>query len=128
MVMQPRMPQEGVESQEDLRNIKANLRVLEERTTVLQKKTELIENNLLKNARELRSEIRVIHSEITELSHELAELTNKMKQLINELNGYARKEDTELLKKYVEYWEPMNFITRKEAENIIREMMQKEKK
>ncbi len=105
--------------------LEANVRVLEERTSILQKKTELIENNLLKNAKELRSEIKVMQSEITELSRGIADIKEKLKQLINELGNYAKKGDVDVLKKYLDYWEPLNFVTRKEAESLIREGMKK---
>jgi len=115
------------EQQSELHNLKANIRVLEERTAILQKKTELIENNLLKNFKELRSEAKIMQAEITELSRGLAEITEKTKQLIAELGSYAKKEDVDVLKKYLEYWEPMNFVTHREAENIAKDILKKSK-
>jgi len=102
------------------------LRLLEERYSGLRKKTQFTEQNMLKDAKELFSEIKVLHETITELKSELSELNEKLTKLNQEVNQAVKKTDFNVLAKYIEFWQPLNYITKEEAEKLIRETNQKE--
>ncbi len=108
-------------------NFASRLRLLEERYSLLQRRAQLIDKNMLQHAKELHSEIRTMNSEMADMKNEINELQEKAKLIVRELQNLAPKEEVEILKKYISYWEPLNFVTRNEAEKMIREVMEENK-
>ena len=46
-----------------------------------------------------------------------------MKILNQEISSSAQKRDLDLLNKYMNFWDPMNFISREEAAKIIEDIL-----
>jgi len=97
------------------------LRLLEERYSGLRKKTQFTEQNMLKDAKELFAEIKVIHESISELKSDLSIINEKMIKLRQEVKSSVKKTDFNVLAKYIDYWQPLNYITKEEAEKLIKE-------
>ena len=104
-----------------MNNLSLRLRVLEERYTNMRRKTQMIEQNMLSNQKTLKDDIKLIDSDMTELKREVIEMNNKFRQLIMELRNCAQKEEVNLVKKYVEMWEPVNFVSANQVEKIVKE-------
>ena len=45
-----------------------------------------------------------------------------MKMMIEELKMGAKQEEIQTIKKYIEYWQPADFVTRKELIQALREL------
>jgi len=45
--------------------------------------------------------------------------------IIKELDIFAKKEQLKVLEKYINLWNPLNFVTTKEVEKIIEEKLKK---
>jgi hypothetical protein len=71
------------------------------------------------------TEIKTINSDIIELKKEIEGIKNKMDLIVNELKNFASKDEFEVIKKYIEFWEPLNFVTRNEVGKIIEEKLGK---
>lgn len=97
------------------------LRLLEERYSGLRKKTQFTEQNMLKDAKELFAEIKIMHETISELKSDLSELNEKMIKLRQEVKSSVKKTDFNVLAKYIDYWQPLNYITKEEAEKLLNE-------
>ena len=102
-------------------SVSRRLVTLEERHTNLDRKIQVTDKNMLSENKRTHEEIRLINSDILEIKKGLNELTEKVDLIINEIKTLASKEEFEVLKKYVEYWEPLNFVTRKEVEKLVNE-------
>jgi len=108
---------------EQTTNLGRRLRTLEERYTNMQSKTQLTEQNLMSRNKHLTSEIKTITSDINEMKKEMNEIKERILSIINELKATAKKEEIKILEKYINLWEPLNFVTRTELKEVIREMM-----
>ena len=118
----PKAPElDSVSVNNQLNNISLRLRVLEERYTNLRRKLQVIEQNMLNGHRQLKDDTKVIDSELTESKRDIAEINNRTRQIILELRNCAQKEEMSIVKKYVEMWEPVNFVTSSQVEKIVRE-------
>ena len=106
-------------------NIDSRLRLIEGRSTDLNRKVQVTEKNMLDERKIVTKEIKVINSDIIELKREINEIKNKITLIITELKNTARKEDLETIRKYVELWEPVKFVTIETVEKIIEEKLQK---
>lgn len=109
---------------EQLNIVGTRLSLLENRSTNLTRRVEVSDDSILKLRKRINDEIKTINSDIVEIRRSLTELTNKTSLIIKELKTRAGKEDVEVIRKYVEMWEPLNFVTREEAEKLIRSMLE----
>jgi hypothetical protein len=112
---------------EALNSVDARLKMLEERHNDLTRKVQLIDKNLLDERTRFSKEIKEINSDILELKRELHDLNTKAELIISELRICARKDELDALSKYIDLWEPLNFITRNEVNKIIKEEIENAK-
>lgn len=107
---------------EDISNISRRLRMLEERYVNLRNRTQVIDQNMLLHNKKQITDIKTIDSDINYLKNEINNVNEKIDLIINDLKDTAKKEDIEVLQKYINLWDPMNFVTRKEVEKLIKEV------
>jgi seryl-tRNA synthetase len=109
----------------DVENAVSRLRVLEERHNNVRAELKITEENMLHKSRKLKTELKTIISDINELRRENVELKSRMLSIMKELQNFAARQDVEVLRKYIEIWEPMNFVTHKELEEVVMEKIKK---
>ena len=100
------------------------LKLIENRYTDLNRKMQMADRNVLNERKIVTKEIKIIDLDILDLKRQLNELKTKMVDVINELKLCARMDDLNAIKKYVELWEPVNFVTRNELDKIIQEKIE----
>ncbi|HOI18267.1 MAG TPA: hypothetical protein PLX15_00165 [Candidatus Woesearchaeota archaeon] len=104
---------------ERLDDIENKTRLIEDRLSVSSKKVELLEQNLIKLAKETNSNLNEINIKIKEIDNSIKELNQRFLQLAGEAIGFAKKEDVEAIKKYLEFWNPVEFVTRESVDKIL---------
>ena len=109
---------------EQMNGLAARIRVSEERFNELRKKMLFIEQNMLSNHKKALGDIKSANSEIDELRHKLESTNEKVITIIKELRLTARKNDVDVMKRYIELWNPVKFVTADQAEKIAREILQ----
>jgi predicted nucleic acid-binding Zn-ribbon protein len=109
----------------DVNLLSRRVRVIEDRYNNLRRKTQVDEQNVLNINKKLTIEVKTLNTEFNELKSELSDIKNKILQIIEELKKCAKKEELKVVQKYVEIWQPLNFVTRKEVEKLIKEIMEK---
>ncbi len=111
---------------DSVNELSSMLKVIEDRQTNLRRKNQLTEQNMLNMNKKLTSDIKALSLELSETKKQLDEISEKLLQFINELKKCAKKEDVRIIEKYLEFWSPINFVTREEAERMIRENINQE--
>ena len=106
-------------------NISRSLKTLEDRYTTLRKRLQIIEQNMLNSDKKLFDDVKIINSDLLETKRGLKEFDEKLMILSKELMMSATKEEVAVLSKYINYWEPLNFITRSELDRILNEKLPK---
>ena len=119
--------EEAAPISQELESTINRLRVLEERYTNVQTELKVTEENMIHRKKKLTTDIKTLTLEVSELKKEIGEIKDKVLVIVKELQDGARKSDFAVLKKYVEMWEPMNFVTHKEVEEIIDEKLNKKR-
>ncbi|MFC1697504.1 hypothetical protein ACFL1H_04175 [Nanoarchaeota archaeon] len=107
------------EFHEDINNISRRMRMIEERYTRTRDKIRLNEENMLNSNKKLFEDIKSINADITDMKHRMEELKNDLSMITSDLRNTAKAEDLLSLKKYVNVWEPINFVTQNEVEKIV---------
>jgi len=83
----------------------------------------VIEQNMLSNHKKAMNEIKSLQSDFTEMRRTIQAVEDKIITIIKELRLTARKEDVDVLKRYLELWDPVKFITSDQVERIIDEKL-----
>lgn len=108
---------------EQINGLAARIRVSEERFNELRKKMLFIEQNMLSNHKKALGELKASNEEIDELRHKLVDVEDRIITVIKELRLTARKSDMDVMKRYIELWDPVKFVTADFAEKIAREVV-----
>lgn len=117
----PKAGEEAPQTSEDIAELTRRIRTMEERYNTLQSKTQLIEQNMLSYHKQAIGETKTINTDFRELRREIEEIKDKILTLIKELQLSAKKDEVKILERYINLWEPVNFATRKEVEEMIQE-------
>lgn len=103
---------------QDLGNVSVRIRLIEEKINNLNRKVETMESNVLENYQKTANEIKVLDSEFIQLKRVMETMQQKMDLVVKELKMTAGKEDVEVLKKYLDLWNPVKFATREELQGM----------
>ena len=90
------------------------LRVLEERFVNLRNKSQLADEKVLTAESKLRDELKAMTGELVQLRSRVADAEDKLAAVASELRHAASVHDLQVLEKYVAYWNPMDFVTKRE--------------
>ena len=113
---------------EDMSNLNRRLRLVEETSTNIRRALQVTEQNMLSKNKTFSTDIRTITSDISDIKTEIAEIKEKILELIKELKEAAKRDEVKVLEKYINLWNPVKFVTQNEVEEIVKELIKKEKK
>jgi len=97
------------------------LKVLEERINNLDRKTEVIENNILIINKRQNVEIKTLTAKNLDLEKDISLIKKRVTEIVHDLKNAAKKEDLEVMRKYLDLWQPLNFVTHKEVDELVEE-------
>ncbi|HLC52241.1 MAG TPA: hypothetical protein VJI98_03285 [Candidatus Nanoarchaeia archaeon] len=92
---------------------------LESKVNNLLKEVDVLKNDSIKKTAGLKKEIRSINEDLMELKHQQEKALQKMDIIIKELKQTAGAEEVMTLKKYVDLWSPLNFVTQRDVERLV---------
>lgn len=92
---------------------------LESKVNNLVREVDLIKNDLLKKQNDFKKDLKNLNDEVLELQHQEAKTSEKMDLIIQEIKKTAGIEEVMTIKKYLELWNPMNFVTQRDLERAI---------
>ena len=100
-------------------NVASTLRILEERYSNLRNKSQLSEQNLIDIEKDVTKDMKILSEEIMDLKHDIKDIHEKLTIITNEMQNLANKDEFKVLDKYLDMWQPLNFVTRKELERYL---------
>ena len=104
--------------------IERRLRALEEKYSNIERRSQVTEENMLSGNRKIKAEIKMNSGELSELKAQVAGVNEKIKALVSELQGFARAEDLDVIRKYLNLIEPLGFVTQNEIERIVKQAVE----
>ena len=122
----PQQPDFGA-VQDDISNVSRRLRTLEEGFTNLRRALQVTDQNMLGKNKAFATEIRTIVSDISDIKSDINNIKEKIIELVNDLEEAAKKEEVKVLEKYINFWNPVKFVTQNEVETIVKDILKREK-
>ena len=119
------MPQTDISG--EVNSLGRRIRVLEERYTNLRTKSSVTEQNMLSRNKSIVTETKTINSDVHDIKVEIAEIKDTLVMLMKELQNLAKKDEVMVLQKYINLWDPTKFVTQNEVEDIVKEIIEKDK-
>lgn len=117
---QPPSPTHGLRAiTESVNSVASRLSVLEERMANLRRKTQVTEKSLIDYERETRADLKAYTQSVTELAHKVEQVKERLDAIAGELQSVVRKPDVAVLERYMDLWQPLDFVTREEARMLI---------
>ncbi len=92
---------------------------LESKVNNLLREVDVLKNDFIRRANQLNKDFKTLSDDLMEIRHEQEKMNQKMILIINELKQTAGAEEVVTLKKYVEFWNPLNFVTQRDLEKAI---------
>ncbi|MEK6964232.1 MAG: hypothetical protein AABX70_07440 [Nanoarchaeota archaeon] len=97
----------------------SRLRILEERYTNLRHKTQVTDQNMIELEKGLKEDVKRMLAGLDDMKRELDEVSRRSLQLAEEMRNTVKQSDFKVLQKYLEFWEPLQFVTREEAQEWL---------
>ncbi len=101
----------------DLNN---RVRILESKYNLSRERTFVINQNMIDEYKKSTEEIRLINSDLKDIKKDLFRFKEILKNLVKDSENFARKENLKVLEKYINFWNPLNFVTEKEVVDLIK--------
>ena len=95
------------------------LKGLESKVNNLLREVEILKNDFIKKNNQLSKEFKLLGTDLTDLKHEQEQSLQKMDLIIKELKQTAGAEDVMALKKYIDFWNPLHFVTQRDLERSV---------
>lgn len=117
------IPPELISVPEQINTLASRVRLIEERTGELRKMIKLVEENVIKHWKKTGSDIKTMNADMNELKRAVITVQDRIEAVINEVKLRAKKEDMDILKRYVEMWNLVKFTTNDQVEKIVEEKL-----
>ena len=95
------------------------VRLLEGRYNATRDRMFLINDTLITHFKNIREELDSLDEEIKDVKGNIEALKQTSANLLKELDLFARKENVKVLEKYINMWNPLNFVTEQEVIELI---------
>jgi hypothetical protein len=100
-------------------SLNTRMRVLEERLFNLQKKFHVRDENMLDTNKTVGSDLKTLNRELGELKTQVSDLKEQVRIVADELSSKANESEFLVLKKYLELWRPLNFVTAADVQRLV---------
>ena len=97
---------------------------LEGKVNNLLREVTVLKNDLIRKNNDLKKEVTNLSEDLINTKHEQEMTLQKMDLIIKELKKTAGIEEVMTLRKYIDFWNPMNFVTRQDLDRVIEAKLQ----
>jgi len=95
-------------------------RILESKYKNLRERILIVNQNMVQGYKNSSTEIKFLNNNINELKKDMFEIKENIHKLIHDLQFFASKQDLKVLEKYINMWDPLNFVTQKDLEELLK--------
>jgi len=115
-------PAQAIAATNQIITISRRLQLLETKQDNMRSKFLILENNFIDQSKSLQTEINGLNQQLTEIRKDMSHMKSTLNLAIEELKLRAKESDLKILEKYVEYFNPIKYVTEQEVKRIIKDM------
>jgi predicted nucleic acid-binding Zn-ribbon protein len=124
MGLQITKPKNDPNAQSDLMinqisELNRRMRLIEEQISGIREHTSLIESNITQRDKKTTEELNNFSEEMHDFHNQIREIKDAIDQIASKFDQFANKEQVKVLERYINIWNPMNFLTKDEVESFI---------
>jgi DNA gyrase/topoisomerase IV subunit A len=97
------------------------LRLIESRYGMLRDRMIIVNQNMIEEYKKLNQEIRILDSEIKDMKKDVVIIKDALNAISREMRNFSKIEDFKVLEKYINFWNPLKFVTEEDVFRIIKE-------
>ncbi len=112
--------QEQTDLSSIISDIMARIRVLESKYSLFGERVLIINKNMINQYQKLTQEVKVVNQDIQTIKGDIENIKEILKKTVSEMENFARKENLMVLEKYINFWNPLNFVTQEELKKILK--------
>ncbi|MDP6641917.1 MAG: hypothetical protein QGF74_00855 [Candidatus Nanoarchaeia archaeon] len=106
-------------------DLNSRVRILESRYNLLGERLLVINKNMIEEYKKLLNEIKTVDKELIEFKSDIFTVKETMKKILDEIGTFAKKENIKVLEKYIDMWNPLQFIREEDVEKIVNKKLNK---
>ncbi len=112
-------PAPSEESGFDTAKLYVWIKGVESKVNTLVREVDVLKNDYIKKHNDLKRDLKLSNEDVLALKRVQDQAQQKMDLVIKELKQTAGVEEVAVLKKYVEFWNPLNFVSQKDVERVV---------
>jgi len=123
------MPSQKEESQTSflLSDFNTRLKDIEERNSLIKDRVLLLGKNLITIKEDIYEELTELRKQTNQTQRDLEKLKEISNTLVSETNKFARKDEMILIEKMLKDFQPLEFMRRKDVEELIEQKLKPKK-
>lgn len=119
------MPEQYTDQYSEINELGSRIRILENKYTLARDRVFLINQNMVDSHKKLLTEIKSLESDLKEIKGDIFTIKETLRHIIKEFDSFAKKEDLKVLEKYINMWNPLNFVTEQQVLELIKKRVKK---
>lgn len=106
-----------------LSDVGARVRLVEQQLQTIRNHLEVIDTSVIEKHKALVSEIKKAEDDMRELRADMDKIKDLSERLAKRLEAFATKEEVKVLERYVNMWQPMNYMSKPETEKLVKNIL-----
>jgi hypothetical protein len=111
-----------------LADLNTRLRDIDERNRLIRERVLLLGKNLVSSKQETDEEIKQVGSDNLEIKKDIEKIKKTTNSLLTEFSKFIKREEVVLIERMLKDFQPLEFMRRKDVENLIEEKLNESKK
>ena len=74
----------------------------------------MTDQNVLDFEKDMKSEIKSLNHDLLEIKRSVSEINENLISMSSELKKSVKQSELKVLERYIDMWQPMNFVTKEE--------------
>jgi chromosome segregation ATPase len=107
-------------------DINARVKLLEQRVENLRGHLEVLDSSLIEKYKAVISELRDAEDGMRSLRADIDYLKDLVERVAKRMEALASKEEVKVLERYVELWQPLQFVTRAEVKALVQSILKEQ--
>lgn len=95
------------------------VKALETKVNSLLREVDILKTDLIRKNNQLTKDLKLVNTDVLEVKQGHEQTLQKMDLIIKELQQTAGAEEVMTLKKYVELWNPLHFVTQRDLDRAL---------